>query len=129
MLAEGVHDPQRHVGQRAHGQRSLPVPQFGDQAWILHRPHAVIDALDVQQVESLVHGVRTALLAGVGDQPQAFGGSLLVHLREQRGRVADLGGVEPDADELATERQRRAERLGGFLGAKVAQETQDQGGR
>jgi hypothetical protein len=129
VLAEGVHHPQRHVGQRAHGQRGLPVPQFGDQAGVLHRPHAVVDALDVQQVERLVHGVRAALLAGVGDQPQAFGRGLLVHLREQGGRVADLGGVEPDADELVPERQRRAERLGGRFGTEVAQEAQDQGGR
>ncbi len=114
--SKGVHHAQRHVGQRAHGQRDLPVPQLGDQPGVLHGPHAVVDALDVQQVERLVHGVRAALLPRVRDQPQALGRGLLVHLGEQRGRVADLGGIEPDADELVPERQRGAERLAGGVG-------------
>ena len=126
MVAERVHHTQRHVGQRAHGQRGLPVAQFGDQRGVLHRPHAVVDALDLEQIQRLAHGVRAALLAGVRDQPQALGGGHLVRAGEQRGRVAHLGGVEPDADELVTERQRRAERLGGRVGTVVAQEAQDQ---
>jgi hypothetical protein len=77
----------------------------------------VVDALDVQQVERLVHGVRAALLPRVRDQPQALGCGLLVHLGEQRGRVANLGGIESDADELVSERQRRTERLGGRVGS------------
>ncbi len=116
MVAEGVHHAQGHVGQRAHGQRDLPVPQLGDQPRVLHGPYAVVDALDVQQVERLVHGVRAALLPRVRDQPQALGRGLPVHLGEQRGRVADLGGIEPDADELVPERQGGAERLAGGVG-------------
>jgi hypothetical protein len=88
----------------------------------------VVDPLDVQQVQRLEHGVRVALLPRVGDEPQAFGRGLRVHLREQRGRVADLGGVEPDADELVPERQRRAEGLGGRVGTQVPQEAHDQVG-
>jgi hypothetical protein len=88
----------------------------------------VVDALDVQQVERLVHGVRAAFLPRVRDQPQALGRGLLVHLGEQRGRIADLGGIEPYADELVPERQRCAERLGGLLGTVIAQEAQDQAG-
>jgi hypothetical protein len=116
MLVKGVDHAQRDVGQRAHGQRGLPVPQLRDQPRVLHRPYAVVDALDVQQVQGLVHGVWAALLPGVRDQPQAFGRGLLVHLGEQRGRVADLGGIEPDADELVPERQGGAERLAGGVG-------------
>jgi hypothetical protein len=82
VVAERVHHAQRHVGQRADGQRGLPVPQLGDQPGVLHGPHAVVDPLDVQQVERLVHGVGAAFLPGVRDQSQALGRGLLVHLRE-----------------------------------------------
>ena len=89
----------------------------------------MVDALHAEQVEGLAHEIRAALLPGVGDQPEAFGRGPLVHLREQRGRIADLGGVEPDADELVPEHQRRAERVGGFFRAVVPQEAEDQVGR
>ncbi len=45
----------------------------------------MVDALDVQQVERLVHGVRAALLPRVRDQPQAHvrGGQRDVVARRQ----------------------------------------------
>jgi hypothetical protein len=105
VVAERVDHAQRHVGQRADGQRDLLVAQPGDQFGILHGPDPVVHPFHVEQVKRLTHVIRAALLPGVGHQPQPFGRRQLVDLREQRGRVADLGGVEPDADERVPERQ------------------------
>ena len=128
MIAERVDHAERHVGQRAHGQRDLLVAQPGDQSGILHGPHPVVDALHPEQVERLAHVVRAALLARVGHQPQTFGRRQLVYLGEQRRRVADLGRVESDADELVPERQTGPQHRVGGVRAQVAQEARDRGG-
>ena len=88
----------------------------------------MVDPLGPQHVERLGHVVRRSLFGRVGDQPQAFGRRAPVHVLEQRRRVADLGRVEPDADELVAERQRGPQGVAGRVRAEVAQETQDQVG-
>ncbi len=128
MVSQSVHHAQGHVGQRAHGQRGTAVAHLNDQLGILQGAHAVVDALDTEQLDGLPDVVRAALLPRVRDQPQAFGRGVGVDIGEQGGRVADLGGVQADADELLTEGQRRAQRIGGGFGPAVAQEAQDQGG-
>ena len=88
----------------------------------------MVDALHPEQVERLAHVVRAALLARVGHQPKTFGRRQLVHPGEQRRRVADLGGVEPDADELVPERRTGPQHRVGGVRAQVAQEARDQVG-
>ena len=88
----------------------------------------MVNAFHTEQVNRLAHVVRSALLARVGRQPQSFGRRQLVHLGEQRGRVADLGGVEPDADELVPERQTGSQHRVGHVRAQVTQEARDQVG-
>ena len=86
----------------------------------------MIDALDVQAVQRLGHGLGVALLAGVGDEVQSLGGGAGEHVSEQRVGKADLGGVQSDPDDVLAKRQHRREHLVGGVGTEVTQETHDQ---
>ena len=88
----------------------------------------MVDPLRVQQVEGLLHVLGRPLLTGVRDQVQAVRGGPGVDVGEQARRIADLGRVQPDADELVTEPERFCEGVVGRIGAQVAQEAQDQVG-
>jgi hypothetical protein len=89
----------------------------------------VVDALDAEQVERLPDVVGSGLLARMGDAVEPLGCRHRVHLLEERWRVADLGRVERDADELVAERQGGAEGLLGSIRPEVTQERQqDVGG-
>ena len=68
-------------------------------ARILVAAHAVIDALDLEQVERLADVRGGAFLAGVRDRAQAEARAPCEHALELRRRVAALAGVEADADE------------------------------
>src|ERR1017187_5467321 len=128
VLTERGDHAERHVPQRAHGQRDLLVAQPGHQLGVFHGPHPVVDALHVELVKRAAHVVRTALLARVRDQSEPFGRRYLIHPGEQGRRVTELGRVEPDADEAVAERKRGPQHRVGGLGPQVAQEAQDQVG-
>lgn len=86
----------------------------------------MIDPLDVQQVQRFTHVVGPALLARMRHPVQPLRSSALVGVDEQRRRVADLGGVQPDPDEVLPQRQRVGQHLRSHLPAVLALEGQDQ---
>ena len=65
-----AHDAQLEVRERADGQRHALADQPLDQRRILERAVAVVDAVDVQEVERLPDVVGRSLLAGMGDPLQ-----------------------------------------------------------
>ena len=74
----------------------------------------MVDALHLQQVQRGPDVGRRPLLAGVRDQVQAQLAAAREDARELLGRVADLAGVEADADELVAKRQRLLQRVERF---------------
>ena len=114
------------VGQWADRQGHALVRQPPDQAGVLHGAVAVVDAIDVQQVQRLMHIGRWPLLAGVGAQLQAHVPGAGEDALELGRRVADLGGVEADADDPVQPRLGRREGGEGGVLVEVAQEAQDQ---
>ena len=86
----------------------------------------MVDAADVEQVEGLPDVGRRALLPGVGNRQEPLGPGPVEDGDEVRGRVAHLGGVEPDGVEHVTVGQRRLERRHRRLGRQVAQEAEDE---
>jgi hypothetical protein len=86
----------------------------------------VVDPLRVQQVEGLLHVLGRPLLTGVRDQVQAVRGGPGVDVGEQARRIADLGRVQPDADEPVAERQCPVQRGHGRVRTEVTQEAQDE---
>ena len=86
----------------------------------------MVDAVHVQHVERAVHQLRAALLAGVRDALEPHPAGLLVDAGEPLGRVAHLGGVEPDADKPLDPGPRLRQRHERALLGVVAQEAQEQ---
>jgi hypothetical protein len=79
-----------------------------------------------EEVERLPDVVRPGFLPGVRDAAQSFGRRGAEDVAEERGRVADLGGVQADADEVLPVAQRRPQRLHRLPRSPVPQEAQDQ---
>ncbi len=89
----------------------------------------MVHAVDVQQVQRLADVFGRAFLARVGAQLQAQfarGGEDALELRR---RVADLGGIQSDADEVMQIGLGGPQRGEGFVFAEVAQEAEDQARR
>ncbi|MNI33084.1 hypothetical protein D3C73_870120 [compost metagenome] len=88
----------------------------------------MVHAVDVQQVQRLADVFGRAFLAGVGAQlqPQVAGGG--EDALELGRRMADLGRIQPDADEVAPIRLGGFQRGEGFVFRQVAQEAEDQAG-
>src|SRR6185369_7959004 len=95
---------------------------------IVERPIAVIDALDLQEIERLSDIVGRPLLAGMGDGMQAEPAGAGEHALEFRRRMALLGRIEPDADDALAPRQRLIERALGARLVEMAQEAQNERG-
>ena len=70
MVSERIDDPQPHVRQRAHGQGNTLGCQPIHEAIVLDAAHAMVDALDVENVERLPDVLGRALLPRVRDGPQ-----------------------------------------------------------
>ena len=81
---------------------------------------------DVEQVERLPDVGRRAFLPGVGHGQESLGPGPVEDGDEVRGRVAQLGGVEPDRVQHVTVGQGRLERRHRRLGREVAQEAEDE---
>ena len=126
VVAQILHDAESAVRQRAHGERQLRSNELGDERRILLAAHAVIDPLDVQQLDRLANVCRWALLAGVRDRAKSVRARLREHALELAGRIAALARVEADADERIAMRQRRVERCERVCLGQVTQEAQDQ---
>src|SRR5690606_1720444 len=96
------------------------------QAFVLDGAHAVVDTLDLQQVEGFPDVLGWAFLASVRDGLEAFGAGALEDALELARRVALLGAVQAHGDEGIAKWQRLVEGLVCLLFAQVAQEAQDQ---
>ena len=112
-------------GHTVSGMRSRD--QAVDEPVVLEAAHAVVDALDAEQVERLPDVLRRAFLPRVRDRAQALGSRTREDARELRRRVAALPRVESDAGEVladtATPRRASAHRV---VFGEVAQEAEDQ---
>jgi hypothetical protein len=126
VLREILHDAQLEVRQRAHGERDAVAHEPRHERRILVAAHAVIDALDLEDVEGIGDVGGGAFLAGMGDGAEADAARLREHPRELRRWIAFLAGVEANADELGAERHRGLEGGERVLLGEVAQEAQDQ---
>ncbi len=93
---------------------------------ILHRPVAVVDAIDTQHIDSFPDVLRRTLLSGMSDEKEAGIPGAPEHATEFARRMADLRRIEADADEFVPVGQRGIERSLGIRLAEMAEETQDQ---
>ncbi|MCY1307573.1 hypothetical protein D9M70_575030 [compost metagenome] len=110
MVAQVRVDLELDVGQRAHRQRHALARQALDQRGIVDGMHAVVDALDLEDVECVGDVLRRTFLAGVRDQVQAQRLRPREHARELLRRVALLGRIQPHADEAVPVGQRGFQR-------------------
>ena len=126
MIDHVVHDAELEVGQRADREGQALVDDAADERVVFQRAVAVVDAVDLEQVQRLPDVLRRAFFAGVGDAQQAAlmgGGKDALELLR---RMADLGAVEADARQLVEPG------FGGLQGVErsvfreVAQEAEDQ---
>jgi hypothetical protein len=86
----------------------------------------VVDALGAERIERLSHVVGPGLLAGVGDSVQSLGRRGGEYITERFWGVADLGGVQADADEVLPVGERRPQGLHRLRRSPVPQEAHDQ---
>ena len=114
------------VGQRADGERDALLRQPLHQRRVVHGLHAVVDALGAQDVQRAPDVGGRAFLAGVGDDVQAQLAAAREHAGEFFGRVTQLAGVEPHADEGVAPGQGGFQRLEGLALGQVPQKAQDQ---
>ncbi len=114
------------VGQRADRQRRPVGREPPQQRRVLDAADAVVDPLHPEQVDRLPDVVRRAFLPGVRDGVQAEPPGGVEDRGEVARRVADLGRVEPDGEELAGVGGQLIQRLGRVVGTSVAQEARDE---
>ena len=78
------------VRQRAHGERYALGRQALRQRGVVHRLHAVVDALDTQHIQRLPDVFGRAFLAGVGHQTKAQFAAAREHAGELFRRMAEF---------------------------------------
>ena len=88
--------------------------------------HAVVNPLHTQHVERAPNIGRRALLARMGHPVQTQRAGFGEHVFEFLRRVADLAGIQADADEFVAKGQRLLQGFQCRLFAQMAQETQNQ---
>ena len=126
MVGEVVHHPQAQVGQRAHRQGGALARETRDQRRIFQRAIAVIDPPDAEVVEGFPHILRGPFFTGVRDREKARVAGAAKDMLEFAGRIADLGGIKPNAHDFIAMRQRRIERVLGARFVEMAQKAHDQ---
>ncbi|KWV86725.1 hypothetical protein PFLmoz3_03809 [Pseudomonas fluorescens] len=126
MLGHVVEHAELGVGQRAYRQRDLFVDDALHQAFIFNGSHAVVDALDFQQVDGFPDVLGRAFFTGVGHGQEAFVTGTVEHALELARWVAHFRAVQAHGHERVTERQRLVEGFLRFVFAQVAQEAEDQ---
>ncbi len=100
MLAEIADYFQLEIRLGTDGQWDLLLDQTAHQVGVLKSPDAVIDPLGPECVQRTPDILGRALLAGMGDRPQPHRSGPGKDPGEVLRRMADLGGVEPDGDDL-----------------------------
>src|SRR5262249_1596166 len=122
-------DLQLHIRERTHGERDLLANQSLDQGLVFSAAHAVVDARDAEEVESLRDVRRRAFLAGVRDRQQTPLSCPPADRLELRRRIAQLRRVESDRNEEMPERERLLERRHRVVRAEMAHEVEDEAPR
>src|SRR3546814_14991040 len=97
MAGEVAHDAELEVRERADGERHALGREARDERGVLEAAVAMVDAVDLEQVERLMHIFGRPLLAGVRDDPEPDGAGAREDALEFRWRMADFGRVETDA--------------------------------
>ena len=126
MLPQVGEDPQLHVGEWAYGEGDPRGGQAVHQGVVLLAGHPVVDALRPEQVEGVADVTRGALLAGVGDRPQAGSPGPGEGRDELLRRVPPLTRIEAYGDDVAQERASLLQGLQGALLRQMAQEAHDE---
>ena len=119
-------DAELEVGERADGERHLLARQPLDQSRVLERAVAMVEPVDLQNVERLVDIIGRTFLAGMGDALQPERGGRREDPRELRRRMAELGGIEPDRLDPVEPGLRLLQRRERGLLVEMAQEAEDQ---
>ena len=115
---------------RADGQADIALDQGLDDARVLDRVDAVVDALQAQQVQAFADMDDGILLVDVamGGQAVAFGARPLEQGGELARRVAPLGRIQPETDDPVAPRPQDIEQGPSLVQWPVAVDTQDQVG-
>ncbi|AJW78237.1 hypothetical protein VO01_03050 [Clavibacter michiganensis subsp. insidiosus] len=129
MLVERLVHAEAHGRERADGEGDPVGDEPVDERGILEAAHPVVHPFHAQQIERLVDVGRRPLLARVRDRVQAELTGAREDVDEQRRRVADLGGVEPDGEQLVGATGDGLEGRHRLLHRPVAEEAEDQAAR
>src|SRR3546814_20261106 len=97
MAGEVAHDAELEVRERADGERHALGREARDERGVLEAAVAMVDAVDLEQVERLMHIFGRPLLAGVRDDPEPDGAGARKDALEFRWRMADFGRIAPAA--------------------------------
>ena len=119
---------QLEIRQRTYRECNAVFGQALHQKRVLARLHAVVNTLDLEQIERSPDISRRAFLAGVRDQMKLQLAAARKHFGKLFGRVADFTGIESDADEFASKRQGLFQRFKSILFTEVSQKTHDEAG-
>ena len=126
VVLQSGHPAQAQIGQRADRQRHAAVGEPAGQGGVFQRPVAMIEPVDLQQVQRLDDIVRRPLLAGMGDPLEAQRPRRVEHPLEFRRRMAQFRTVQSDALDPVQPGPGHVQGVkGGRLG-QVAQEAQDE---
>ena len=125
-MAHIVEHAQLDIGQRADCQGDLLIDKALHQPLVFDGTHAVVDALDLEQIQRFPDVRGWAFLAGVGHRVQAFATGLGEYPFKFARRVALLRAVQTHGDKgIAKGHGLFQGGEGVFLG-QVAQKTEDQ---
>ena len=105
VLGHVVEHAELGVGQRAHGQRDLLVDDALHQTLVFDGAHAMVDALDFQQVEGFPDVLGWAFFTGVSHGQEALVTGTVEHALELARRVAHFRAVQAHGHERVTEWQ------------------------
>mmetsp|Transcript_30587 Transcript_30587/g.56652 ORF Transcript_30587/g.56652 Transcript_30587/m.56652 type:complete len:263 (-) Transcript_30587:684-1472(-) len=130
VLFHGTEDAKLHIGQGAHSQRDPSLYKSLYQVRILHAPDAMIDASNMQRIESSAYVGRRTLLPRVSHREES---SLLPgaveHTPELLGGIPQLIGVEAYRVYLVRVGQGLLQRRHGVVGGQIPEEAHDEPAR
>ena len=114
------------VGDRAHRENHTRIDQPLGEFSIVEHGIAVIDTINLEHVERFADIGCRPFLAGVGERLEPHLAGAVIDPFKLAGRVAQLGSVEPDADNPIVVGRRGLQHIFGGAGRQVAPETHNQ---
>jgi hypothetical protein len=125
VILHTIENPELYVGKRAHREGHALLRQARDEVGILFAAHAVINALDLEQIQCLGNVSWRAFFSSMCNGQKTFFPCPFEYRDKLGGRVTGLRGVQADSRNDIRMGKRLLEGVHGIVRTKMPQEAQN----